>query len=283
MNPIGIAHLTLLKLSPPKLVEVAAEVGYHFVGVRVRAVTAGEEQYPMAAGSPMSLQTVRRLRDTGLRVRDIEFLTLGPETGPGDWRAMLDDGAALGATSLSCVGADPDRQRLTDTLAALTEDAMAVGIRPTLEPISYQPVSTVAGAAEIAAPAGAALLLDALHIHRGGSSLDDVRALDPDLVPCLQICDAPLAAPEHIELPPNLPMGMKADGSVLQVEARAHRLVAGEGELPLAELIAAVPEGVPLSVEVPHAVLQNELSSLEFARRNLDGLRRVLATADSHV
>ncbi|GHF71160.1 sugar phosphate isomerase/epimerase [Amycolatopsis bartoniae] len=283
MNSIGLAHLTLLRLSPPELVGVAAEAGYDFVGVRVRAATAGENQYPMAAGSPMSRETVRRLRDTGLRVRDIEFLSLGPETGPGDWRPVLDAGAALGATTLSAVGADPDRQRLTDTLAALTEDAMTVGIRPTLEPISYQPISTVADAAAIAAPAGAAVLLDALHIQRGGSSLDDVRALDPDLVPCLQVCDAPLATPAHLDLPADLPMGMKADGSVLQVEARAHRLLAGDGELPLAELVAAVPEDVPLSVEVPNAVLQNALSALEFARRNLDGLRRVLATVGSHV
>ena len=52
MPTIGIAHLTLLALSPPELVSTAAEAGYDFVGVRVKAVTAGEHQYPMAPGSP---------------------------------------------------------------------------------------------------------------------------------------------------------------------------------------------------------------------------------------
>jgi sugar phosphate isomerase/epimerase len=279
-TPIGIAHLTLLRLSPPELVTTAAEAGYDFVGVRVKAVTEGEHQYPMAPGSPMSRATLRRLSDTGLAVRDIEFLTLRPGTGPDDWRPALEAGAALGARTFSVVGVDPDRSRLTDTLARLTADATEHGIRPTLEPISYQPVSRVADAAAVARAAGAAVLLDALHIQRGGSTLDDVRALEPELVPCIQLCDGPLAVPASLELPAELPLGMKADGSVLQVEARVQRQVVGDGEFPLAALLAAVPPATPISVEVPNATLQAQLSALEFAARNLRAVQTLVA---SHV
>jgi sugar phosphate isomerase/epimerase len=272
MPTIGIAHLTLLALSPPELVSTAAAAGYDFVGVRVKAVTAGEHQYPMAPGSPMSRETLLRLSDTGLTVRDVEFLQLRPDTGPDDWMPALDAGAALGASTFSVVGVDPDRARLTATLARLTADAAAYGIRPTLEPISYQPVSRVADAAAVARAAGAAVLLDALHIQRGGSSIDDVRALEPSLVPCLQICDGPLATPASLELPTRLPLGMTADGSVLQVEARAVREVPGEGEFPLTELLAAVPPDTPISVEVPNATLTARLSPVEFAVRNRRGV-----------
>ena len=281
MPTIGIAHLTLLALSPPELVSTAAEAGYDFVGVRVKAVTEGEHQYPMAPGSPMSRETLLRLSDTGLTVRDVEFLQLRPDTGPDDWMPALDAGAALGASTFSVVGVDPDRARLTATLARLTADAAPYGIRPTLEPISYQPVSRVADAAAVARAAGAAVLLDALHIQRGGSSIADVRALEPSLVPCLQICDGPLATPESLELPAQLAPGattgvlfdgMTADGSVLQVEARALREVPGEGEFPLTELLAAVPPGTPISVEVPNATLTARLSPVEFAARNRRGV-----------
>jgi sugar phosphate isomerase/epimerase len=282
-RPIGLAHLTLLRLSPPELVAVVAEAGYDFVGIRVKAVTAGERQYPMEPGSPMSRETVRRLHDTGLAVRDVEFLTLGPTTGPDDWRPALEAGAALGAHTLSVVGVDPDRGRLTDTLARLTADSAAYGIRPALEPISYQPVSRVADAAAIARASGAALLLDSLHIQRGGSSLDDVRALEPDLVPCLQLCDGPLAVPESLELPPELPLGMTADGSVLQIESRVQRQVVGDGEFPLAGLLAAVPPATPVSVEVPHATLQARLSPRDFAALNLRAVQALLAREGSHV
>jgi sugar phosphate isomerase/epimerase len=277
--PIGVAHLTLLQLSPPDLVTTAAAAGYDFVGVRVKAVTAGEHQYPMQPGSPMSRETLRRLDDTGLAVRDVEFLSLGSDTGPADWLPALEAGAALGASTLSVVGADPDRARLGDTLARLVSDSRDFGIRPTLEPISYQPVGRVADAAALATATGAALLLDALHIRRGGSSLDDVRALDPDLIPVVQICDGPLEAPERLDLPGELPLGMTADGSPLQLEARALRRIPGEGQFPLVDLLGALPPGTPLSVEVPDARLQATLSPLEFAARNRDAVRRLVGRA----
>ena len=136
----------------------------------------------------MSRETLLRLSDTGLTVRDVEFLQLRPDTGPDDWMPALDAGAALGASTFSVVGVDPDRARLTATLARLTADAAPYGIRPTLEPISYQPVSRVADAAAIARAAGAAVLLDALHIQRGGSQPRRrpragavARAVRPDL------------------------------------------------------------------------------------------------------
>ena len=91
--PIGIAHLTLLRLAPPELVTVAAAAGDDFVGIRVKADNDGERQYPMEPGSPMSKETLRRLDDTGLTVRDVEILTLRPDTGPDDW---LRSGAARG-------------------------------------------------------------------------------------------------------------------------------------------------------------------------------------------
>ena len=89
-RPIGLAHLTLLRLSPPELVTTAAAAGYDFVGIRVKAVTAGERHYAMEPGSPLSRETLARLRDTGLEVRDVEFLPLGPDTGRDDWMPALE-------------------------------------------------------------------------------------------------------------------------------------------------------------------------------------------------
>jgi sugar phosphate isomerase/epimerase len=278
-TPIGIAHLTLLSLTPPELVTVAAEAGFDFVGVRVKAVTAGERRYDMEPGSPLSRETLARLRDTDLEVRDVEFLPLGPDTGRDDWMPALEAGAALGARTFSVVGVDDDRGRLTDTLARLVADGAAYGIRPTLEPISYQPVSRVREAARIARAAGSAVLLDSLHIQRGGSGVDEVRALEPDLVPLVQLCDGPLVLPAVLDLP----SGTAAEGSARHVESRVQREVVGRGEFPLAELLAAVPPATPVSVEVPHATLQARLSPREFAALNLRAVQALLAREGSHV
>lgn len=288
-RPIGLAHLSVLALSPPELVEVAATAGYDFVGVRVRAVTPAERPYPMSAGAPMLAETAARLRDTGVEVCDIEFLPLTATTTADDWLPVLESGAALGASVLTVAGADVDRARLHDTLTALTLDAADFGIRPALEPISYQPVSTVAEAAELAQGTGSTILLDPLHLQRGGSPLTDVAGLVPDLVPVLQLCDARLLALEG-------PGGNEGDSAAargagnrgaaeervaaLQREARQERLPLGSGELPLAELISACPPGVPVSLEIPNALLQQRTSPLEWARSNLEAARSLL-TEDS--
>lgn len=264
---LGIAHLSLLDLTPPELVSTAAEAGFDFVGIRVHAATPGETPFPMAADSPMLRETRRRLDDTGLIVMDIEFLTLDDEADRNMWLPALESGAALGARTVSVVGATTDRSRLDAMLRELTDDARGFDITPTLEPISYQPVSTVLEARNYATRAGCAILIDPLHLARSESSLADVEDLPPALVPLLQLCDAPRALPAGFAEGLELPQGMTADGDPRKVEARALRDIPGDGELPLRELIAAVAPETPISVEVPNAVLRRTLSALEFARQ----------------
>lgn len=265
---VGVAHLTLLSLTPPEVIEAAAAAGFDFVGLRVKAVTAAERAFPMGVGSPMLRETLARMQATGVAVRDIEFLPLTGETTRDDWLPALASGAALGASAITVTGADAERSRLLGTLALLVNDAREHGIRPLLEPISYQPVSRVADAAGVARATGAALMLDPLHIARGGSPLNDVRALEPDLVPVVQLCDAPADAP---------------DGGVpaLQHEARVQRLLPGEGELPLAELLCAVPADTPVSVEIPHAALAATLSPTEYAVRAAQATRALVDAVDA--
>lgn len=265
MTEIGIAHLSLLELEPDELVRVAAGAGFDFVGVRVRGATPAETIADMRPGSPMSRAVLDALAETGAVVRDIEFLSLDGRTGREEWLPMLEAGAALGATTLSLAGQDPEARRLTETLGELVRDAHEFGIVPTLEPISYNAVSTVSTAARIAAGAGAGVLLDPLHIQRGGGSVADVAALDPSLVPVLQLCDAPLVTPEALEISAPLPRGMTADGEPRKVEARTLRLPPGDGELPLSELLNAVAPGLPLSVEVPNAPLVERLGVAGYA------------------
>lgn len=265
---VGVAHLTLLSLTPPEVVTTAARAGFDFVGLRVKSVTATEEAFPMTAGSPMMRETLARLADTSLAVRDVEFLPVTADTTRDDWMPALESGAELGASGITVTGADPDRARLEDTLARLADDGAAFGIRPLLEPISYQPVSTVADAASVARATGAALMLDPLHIARGGSSIDDVRALDADLVPVIQLCDAALAAPGG---------GIPA----LQHEARVQRLLVGEGDLPLADLLRAVPAGTAVSVEIPHERLMRTLTPLDYAVRVQRTARQLIDAVDA--
>ena len=232
---VGLAHLSLLQLEPAELVRVAAAAGFGFVGVRVRGATPGERIADLAPGSAAARATLAALEETGIRIRDIEFLSLDGATGREDWLPMLEAGAALGATTLSLAGNDTDEARMTAALAELAADAADHGIVPTLEPISYNEVSTVAQAVRIARAAGAAILLDPLHLHRGGEdpaavsvALADAAAEETArLVPVLQLCDALLAGP-GAELA-DAPMPPRHDGGRRPAQARVPRPPARAG------------------------------------------------------
>lgn len=269
---LGVAHLTLIELSPPELVTVAAAAGFDFIGVRVKAVTPQERAFPMGIGSPMLAETIARLDDTGMYVKDIEFLPLTAATERKDWIGMLESGHALGASAITVAGADPDRGRLLDTLCRLTEDARAYGIRPLLEPISYQPVSRVADAAELARRAGAGIMIDALHLCRADQSFAEVSELQADLIPVVQLCDGARTAPAPVGDPASVPL--------LQHEAREQRRLVGEGEMPLADLLRALPRDLPISIEVPHAELQERLSPTDYAMLNAQSARELIGRVD---
>ena len=251
----GLEHLTLLAVPPPDLVTVAAQAGFDAVGLRIFPATDEERPWPMAPGSPMLAETVLRCADTGITVLDAEAVRLGP--APADFAPFLDAAAQLGARYVNAICDDTDPGRLADEFARLAEQARPYEIRPVIEFMAYRSVRTLAGATAVAAGSGGGILVDALHVQRCGVSLDALRRVDPGLVSYVQLCDAPLAAPAD-------PVG----------EARSARLLPGDGELPIAELLAALPEGVPVAVEAPQASAAAHPAS--FAKRARQALESVL-------
>jgi sugar phosphate isomerase/epimerase len=263
---VGLAQLSLVGTAPPDLVTVAAGAGFDFIGARVRPVTAAERAYDLQPGSPMLKETLARMRDTGVTVKDIEFLLLDGSDQRGAWLRMMEAGQALGAGSLTVAGADPDAARLADTLARMTADGRDFGIVPTLEPISYQAVDSIPAAAELARAAGCKNVVDALHFNRFGGTLDQ-RAASADLVPLLQLSDGPVQRP--------------ATREDLVTESRSERGVPGEGGFDLAALVAAFPAGTPVSVETPSDRRVAELGEPGWARNLKAAADAVLAAAEN--
>lgn len=261
-HQVGLAHLSLLDTPPPQLVETAALAGFDFAGVRVRPVTADERPYVMQPGSPLLAETRRRMADTGIRVVDIEFLLLDRTVGRDAWMPVFEAGAALGAEYLTVAASDPDAGRLTATLAQMVQDGKDYGIAPSLEPISYQQVRSLPGAAVLAEETGCKVLLDALHYARFGGTLDEVASV-ANRIPMLQLCDGPAAPPQHRD--------------ALIVESRSDRRIPGQGDLPLAGLVQALDPALPVSVEVAAPELVARLGPLEFARQLKTATDTVLA------
>jgi len=240
LPPLGIAHFTVIEVPPVELVTLAAKVGYAAVGLRLHPAFPGAPVYEIPSGSEVMREMRRRLNGEGIRVHDIEFVTIDAEFRPSRLTAMLESAGELGAARVSVCGDDPDRSRLIANFAELCDLAATYGMGVDLECMAWRQVASFPDAVRVVQDAGRAnggALVDALHLSRTGGSPRDLQGLPQNMVRSVQLSDALSAPPTSIE-------------GIIQ-EARGGRLPPGQGELPLTELLAAVPDGAAIGVEVP--------------------------------
>lgn len=264
---IGLAALTVLELAPPDMVSCAREAGFDCVGLRLIPATAEEPQHPMVGETPLVRETQRRLRDTGLPVLDIEVFRLRPDTRVADYEAALATGARLGATQALVAGNDPDEARLVANFAAFCALAQAHGIGANIEPMPWTDCRNFAQGVRLTGLAGhpnGGVLVDPIHFDRGGSTADEIAGVPRTLFRYAQLCDAPAARP--------------TDVAGLLHQARAERLMPGDGGLDLAGILRALPADLPLSLEIPMNALAKRMPAPERARQMLDKARRLLGS-----
>lgn len=258
---LALDHLTLLDVAPPDFVALAAGAGFDAVGLRIAPATAAESRWPMAPGSRMLAETVRRCQDGGVTVLDTETIRLTAGADVAAAEPVLETAARLNARYVNVIGDDADLGRLSDRFGGLVALASPYGIRAVIEFMAYKTVRTLDDALAIAARSdGGGVLLDALHIQRCGADIAKVARAEPGLLGYVQLCDAPLE-----------PAGRDA-----AAEARTARLLPGDGDLPLTALLCAVPPGTPVAVEAPSLSLRRELTPQQFAARARRSLDRAL-------
>lgn len=258
--PVSLAHLTLLSLPPPRLISVAAEAGYQHVGLRLLPSSPTGPRYPLMDDPAMLRETLACAQDTEVTVFDIEIVRI---VEGFDARALLpffEVGAQLGAQAMLVSGEDADLARCADSYARLCEVARPYGISADLEFIPWTAAKDLPTAVALIKAAGcpvnAGLLVDALHWARSASQPSDtaqVAALPREWLHYAQVCDAPA------EVPSTVPELIHC--------AREARLLPGEGGIALDSLLAALPTGLPLSVEIPHPVRMAEMGPVQWARQ----------------
>lgn len=263
---LSLAALTVLELSPPDMVEVAAQVGYSHVGLRLIPATPEEHHFPLLADLSLRRKTLARLRDTGVRVLDIEILRLKPETQIDTLDNLLEAGAELGASELLVAGNDSDFSRLTDNFAALCERAKPYGLHPHIEFMPWTDVPDLKTALRVVERAGQAngrVLVDAFHFNRSKSQLEDLQRLPADFWRYAQLCDVAGPCPDSID-------------EILR-QARNERRFPGDGDCDLVALLNALPKSLPLSLEVPtRQLLEQGVTALERAQLARDKALKIL-------
>jgi sugar phosphate isomerase/epimerase len=238
--PLSVAHLSELDVPPLQLVEFAARAGFASIGLRTNPAAPGGIAYPLATAAEQT-DMRSRMDATGVSVMYIEMVGLSEATRVADYRPMLERGAAIGASRMAVAGDTADFVVVGERMAEMCDLARDYGIAVDIEFMPFRPVKTFADAVKVVQTAdrpNAHILIDALHVFRSNSSLDDIRRADPKILGTFQVCDAPRDPPAADEL---------------VTEARTRRLLPGQGGLPLWALIDALPADIPVGVELPIA------------------------------
>jgi len=268
MHRLVLAPLTAIGLTPPDFIALAAEIGCEGVALNPGLFTEidmGGPVYRLDNDPAMRRATARALAETGVTLDLIDSLLVVPGFSLADNEAVLDIYGELGATHANIAVLDEVEGRWSEHLAALCEASVKRGLTPVIEFLRMLgPVPSLAAAVPLVTSgryAGLKLLIDSLHLARADETPADVAAIDPALIGAAQICDAPAAWP-----------GLEAYFH----EGANERMIPGEGELPLADFLRAIPADIMVSPEVPMKSLRDAgVSVQECARRVLEGTRRV--------
>jgi len=241
MDRLGIEFICALGMPPVEFVALAAELGVGSVGLAPSPITENPYRFPawdLRQDSALRAATRAALPEHGVTVSVGEGFLIMPGLEIGDSEPTLDLMAELGAPRVNCVAVDPDRSRGVDQFARFAEMAAARGQDALLEFMPILAPATIQEALAFVTDSGAAngkLLIDAMHFFRSGAAIADLAAISPKRIGHVQICDVPM--------PPKT-----ADYGE---EARHERLCPGEGDLPLADFLAALPKDVNVGLEVP--------------------------------
>ncbi|MGU7784270.1 sugar phosphate isomerase/epimerase family protein [Burkholderia sp. PU8-34] len=267
-RPLSLSALTVLELSPPQMVQCAVDACYDYVGLRLLPATDTEIRHEIIGDTPLKRETLAILRDTGMRVLDVEIARLKPDTDVTRYLPMLETAAELGARYVLVAGNDPDEARTADRLGRLCDLAAPLGLSPSLEPMPWTDVKDIDAGARIVDACGrrnTGLIVDPIHFDRAGSSPDALRALPHAYFGYVQFCDAPAERPTDVD--------------TLLFQARCERMVPGEGGLDLTGILRALPAHLPVSVEVPNERWAKTTSAVARARRLREATLAVIEAA----
>jgi sugar phosphate isomerase/epimerase len=253
-------------MAPPDLVDLAAKNGCRYIGIMSQQWSDNPEGYPfwsLLTDVSLRRETALRLADNGISISLGDGIMVSPGEDVERHRAALDMYLELGAKRVNTVSFDPDRARSFDQFAKLAEMTQSLGLELTIEFMPMLTIKTLDDALALIGGIGRPhfkLLLDVLHFTRAGHRPEDIARVDPALFGYIQICDGPIVGdPDYM------------------LEATRDRFIPGEGEMPVEEIIAALPPDLVVSMEVPLQRLARQgVPISERVRRVADASRTIL-------
>lgn len=270
MHELGIEFISVFGMPPVAYVELAAELGCRHVSLGFQQTDFdphGFPRYDLRQDAALRRELKAALAANGVSIALGENLLVQAEADMrAFWLSELELFAELGVTRINSVSFEPELQRNIDQYGRLAEIAAGFGIKALLEFVPIFGVPDIPTALTVIDKVGhpnLGMIVDTMHVARSGASAADLAALPAELVGYIQLCDAPFVA----EIPDYM------------YEAMFERKVPGEGELPLADYLRALPYDRIVSLEVPlRSEAEAGVTTRERIGRTVAAARELLAS-----
>jgi sugar phosphate isomerase/epimerase len=273
--PLILSAGTIPRARFPERVAVAREAGFD-------AISLFPQQYLSALKrerlTMLDMQAI--LAENNIRLDEVDPLLdwFGP-TQSGSEQLMLEMAEGLGARSMNVAPAfvpDWELAQLREALSRVCERAARYRLRVDLEFLPWSLVPDLATALELLADCdqpNAGVMLDCWHFFRSGGQIADIERLNAEQlarISSIQVSDLP-ATPAPVSLAGKLALarlmlqhlldGVRVHGAgrfreltaagknhhpdamALMTEAGSARLLPGQGDMPLADLLTALNVG----------------------------------------
>jgi sugar phosphate isomerase/epimerase len=267
VDRLAIEFISVLGLPPVEFVRLAADLGVGRIGLAPKPITANPHGYPawdLLAEPPLRRETLAAMADTGVTLSLGEGFLIREGLDADTFAPMLDVFAELGAPVVNAVNMVASPEPFARFAAMAGERGMVA----TVEFLPLMPPASFAEALAFVDACGAdnaRVLVDAMHFFRGGSAIEELAGVDASRIGYVQICDVPMPA-------------LTADYGL---EARENRLGPGEGDLPLADFVAAIPADVVVGLEVPQVSKALDASCAERLAPMIAAARRLMGPVET--
>ena len=261
----SLAHLTLIDVSAPELIFIAARTGYDAVSPRFIPMHASGEFSCLPEDIELVKAAKYALKTTGLQVLDVELARITDDCNPQNFKPALELGGELGAKRVimsAWTSTRTDRDFLIDRYAETCALAAPYGLTVDLEFPSFSRLRSLDEALDIvraAAQPNSGILIDTLYLHLSRVDIGELLHLPEEYVHFLHISDC-------------LPGIADTREGMIQL-ARDARLYPGEGWINFAGIIERLPP-VDYSIELPNKARIAELGHEEHARRCLQAAKK---------
>ena len=268
----SLAHLTLIGVTPPELVYIAARAGYDAVSPRFIPMHVPGEFTQSPVGKSQVQATKTALKTTGLKVLDVELARLTEDVDPRNFIPALELGGELEVKRMimsAWTKTRDDRNFLIDVYAETCDLARPYGITVDLEFPTFSRLRTLDEALDIVRAAdrpNGGILVDTLYLHLSRVDLAELLHIPSELFHFLHVSDC-------------LPGIADTREGMIQL-ARDARLYPGEGWIDFKGIIERMPP-VDYSIELPNKARIKELGYEEHARRCLQHAKRTFGAARS--